>query len=131
MALHSFSGTAHQVEQLLKWEASLTILPRSKTTTTTTTTSSQPLLYFGFSHAVNCAMSTSEKSRRQGRAAIRAVPPDRLLAESDLHRDADVLGGTVAAVAYLAWALDNGESVEQVAERTARNGLRFLQCLLD
>jgi Tat protein secretion system quality control protein TatD with DNase activity len=85
-------------------------------------------LYFGFSHAINCAMSTSEKSRRRGRYAIRAVPSDRLLAESDLHRDADVLGGTVAAVAYMAWALD--ESVEVVAERTARNGLRFLQCLL-
>jgi hypothetical protein len=37
-------------------------------------------------------MSSSEKSRRQGHA-IRAVPPNRLLAESDLHRD-DVLVGT-------------------------------------
>jgi Tat protein secretion system quality control protein TatD with DNase activity len=132
MALHSFSGTAHQIEQLLKWEASLT-LSRSKQASPSTpsqpnASASPPLLYFGFSHAVNCAMSTSEKSRRQGRAAIRAVPSDRLLAESDLHRDADVLGGTVAAVAYLAWALD--ESVAVVAERTARNGLRFLQCLL-
>jgi Tat protein secretion system quality control protein TatD with DNase activity len=123
MALHSFSGTAHQVEQLLKWEASLSSLsPLRKQR-------QEPLLYFGFSHAVNCAMSTSVKSRRQGQAAVCAVPADRLLAESDLHRDADVLGGTVAAVAYLAWALD--ESVDAVAERTARNGLRFLRCLLD
>jgi Tat protein secretion system quality control protein TatD with DNase activity len=128
MALHSFSGTAHQVEQLLKWETSMT-LPNKKASSPSQPISSSPLLYFGFSHAINCAMSSSQKSRRQGRAAIRAVPPNRLLAESDLHRDADVLGGTVAAVAYLAWALD--ESVEAVAERTARNGLRFLQCLLD
>jgi Tat protein secretion system quality control protein TatD with DNase activity len=129
MALHSFSGTAHQIEQLLKWEASLSCLPSKKASSSSQPTSQPPLLYFGFSHAINCAMSSSEKSRRQGRATIRAVPPNRLLAESDLHRDTDVLGGTVAAVAYLAWALD--ESVEAVAERTARNGLRFLHCLLD
>jgi TatD DNase family protein len=118
MALHSFTGTAHHVQQLLKWEASLSLDPAQ----------SAPLLYFGFSHAVNYVMCTSIKSVRMGKAAVAAVPADRLLAESDVHDTADVLGGTVGAVAYLAWALD--ESVSVVAERTARNGLRFLSCLL-
>jgi Tat protein secretion system quality control protein TatD with DNase activity len=113
MALHSFSGTAHQVKQLLQWESSLKL--------------SSPLLYFGFSHAINYVMSTSEKARRQGCLAIRQVPPDRLLAESDVHSDADVAVGTAGAVAYLAWALD--EPLAAVADRTRLNGLRFLQKL--
>lgn len=111
IALHSYTGTAHQVQLLLRWEESLQ--------------RSQPLLYFGFSHTVNYAMCSSEKSRRQGRLAIRTVPRDRLLAESDVHDDNDVAGGTAGAVAYLAWALE--EPLPSVADLTRRNGLAFLQ----
>jgi Tat protein secretion system quality control protein TatD with DNase activity len=118
MALHSFTGTAHQVKMLLAWEATL-ILSKEETAT--------PLLYFGFSHVVNHAMCTSEKSRRQGREAIRMVPADRLLAESDLHVKSHILGGTVAAIAYLAWALD--KDVVSVAQQTRDNALRFFQRL--
>jgi len=116
MAMHSFTGTAHHVQQLLKWEESLTGNSKSS--------QQQPMLYFGFSHIVNYAMCSSEKARRQGRLAIRAVKRDRLLAESDVHSDADVARGTAGSVAYIAWAL--GESLESVAELTKRNGLRFL-----
>jgi TatD DNase family protein len=118
MALHSFTGTAHHVKLLLAWEATLNL-----------TKEQQPLLYFGFSHAINHTMCTSEKSRRQCREAIYMVPPDRLLAESDLHVTSHILGGTVAAIAYLAWALD--KDVTLVAQQTRDNGLRFLQRLHD
>jgi Tat protein secretion system quality control protein TatD with DNase activity len=114
IALHSFSGTAHQIQQLLKWEHSL-----SETKSTT--------LYFGFSYAVNYAMSTSDKSRRQGREAVKAVPFDRLLAESDLHCTEAAMGGTVATLAFLAWALD--EPIRVVAARVRENSLRFFQAL--
>jgi Tat protein secretion system quality control protein TatD with DNase activity len=116
MALHSFTGTAHHVKLLLAWEATLNL-----------TKEQQPLLYFGFSHAVNHVMCSSEKSRRQGREAICMVPPDRLLAESDLHVTSHILGGTVASIAYLAWALD--KDVTLVAQQTRDSGLRFLRTL--
>lgn len=111
IALHSFSGTAHQVQQLLKWEETLKLPER--------------LLYFGFSHCVNYAMCSSEKSRQQGRHAIRQVPRDRLLAESDVHCTDNVAVGTSGAVAFLAWALE--VPIEEVATLTTRNGLNFLK----
>lgn len=113
MALHSFSGTAHQIQQLLQWEQSL---QRDK-----------PLLYFGFSHVINYAMCTSEKAKRQTQLAIRQVPPDRLLSESDVHHDKDVAAGTAGAVALLAFVLD--KPLLEVAEQTRENGLRFLSTL--
>jgi TatD DNase family protein len=118
MALHSFTGTAHHVQQLLQWERGLKRLSSSN---------KEPLLYFGFSHAVNFAMCTSAKSRRQGRQAVRQVPRDRLLAESDVHSDGNVAAGTAGAVAYIAWALS--EPIQVVADLTRRNGLRFLRRL--
>lgn len=113
VALHSFSGTAHQVNQLIRWEESLQL--------------AEPLLYFGFSHSVNYAMCTSAKSRRQGRDAVRQVPRDRLLAESDVHAEKTVALGTAGAIAYMSWALD--EQIEDMADVTTRNGLCFLKRL--
>jgi Tat protein secretion system quality control protein TatD with DNase activity len=155
IALHSFTGTAHQVKQLLAWEASLPLQLRwiggdaanddgtdssrdraseehgdNKSTSSTssntikvdqsrnpqadppprpTSLSLPPLLYFGFSHAVNVAMCSSEKSQSQGRDAVRAIPQDRLLAESDVSHPHEVLGGTAGAIAYLEWALGNDD----------------------
>lgn len=113
IALHSFTGTAHQIEQLLQWEKSLN---RRK-----------PLLYFGFSHTINYVMCTSEKSRRQGVLAVQKVPRDRLLTESDVHCDENVALGTAGSIAYIAWAL--GMPIVDVADLTQRNGLEFLQSL--
>lgn len=113
MALHSFSGTAHQVQQLLQWERTL----QRET----------PLLYFGFSHIINVAMCTSERAQRQTRLAILQVPYDRLLAESDVHREEDVAAGTAGAVAFLAFVLER--PLLDVAEQTRENGLRFLSTL--
>ena len=124
IALHSFTGTAHHVDQLMKWERSLYSRRRSIEKDEAT---NEPLLYFGFSHMVNCAMCSSEKSRRQGREAIRQVPPERLLVESDVHNSHDSMGGTALACAYLARALD--EPVDVVAQRTTANALRFLQTI--
>ncbi|GAX27640.1 hypothetical protein FisN_13Hh269 [Fistulifera solaris] len=113
LALHSFTGTAHHIQQLLQWEQSLQ--------------RDEPLLYFGFSHVVNVAMCTSEKSQRQTRLAILEVPYDRLLAESDVACEVAVPAGTAGAVAYLAFVLQR--PLHEVAEQTCRNGLRFLSTL--
>eukprot|EP00978_Attheya_sp_CCMP212_P013435 scaffold33784_cov58-Attheya_sp.AAC.3 len=112
VAMHSFTGTAHHVKKLLEFET--TIQKQQKNVK----------FYFGFSHIVNVDMSSSEKSRRQGREAIQAVPRDRLLAESDVHSTGNVAAGTAGAVSYLAFALE--EPLQQVAERLASNGLAFL-----
>lgn len=110
IAMHSFSGTAHHVRQLLQFE-------HQNLTTTK--------IYFGFSHIINFEMNSSEKSRRQGIEAIQVVPFDRLLAESDVHSSRDVAVGTAGAVAYLAYAL--GKPTIEVATQTARNGIEFLR----
>ncbi|CAB9507003.1 TatD DNase domain containing [Seminavis robusta] len=142
MAMHSFTGTAHHVKALLQWEATLfgegpndSKKKKKKKTNNQQQKDEEnhainnqprpPLLYFGFSHIVNYDMCTSDKARRQGREAIRAVPLDRLLAESDVHHPQDVPAGTAGAIAYLASALEL--PIPQVAEITARNGLDFLQ----
>jgi Tat protein secretion system quality control protein TatD with DNase activity len=82
------------------------------------------LFFFGFSHAVNYAMCTSDKSRRKGRDAVKAVPIDRIVVESDVHHLQDVLGGTIGAILYVAWSKQ--VSAVEIAERSARNGLKFL-----
>lgn len=138
MAMHSFTGTAHHIKRLLQWEASLfgegpndkkKKKKHQSTTPVTPTPTRPPLLYFGFSHIVNYEMCTSDKARRQGREAARAVPLNRLLAESDVHHPDDVATGTAGAIAYLAWALE--EPITRIAEITAKNGLAFLQSHLD
>lgn len=107
IALHSFTGTAHHVKQLL-----------SKLEGRTT-------LYFGFSHIVNYAMCSSEKSRRLGKEAVCAVPFDRILVESDVHQSTGVTVGVVGAIAYVAWC--RKEPIETVARQTTENGLQFLK----
>ena len=109
IGMHSFTGSAHHVRQLLKFEQQNQ--PRTK-------------VYFGFSHIINFEMNSSEKSRRQGIDAINAVPYDRLLAESDVHSSRDVAVGTAGAIACLAHAL--GKPPIEVAAQTARNGIEFL-----
>jgi Tat protein secretion system quality control protein TatD with DNase activity len=83
-----------------------------------------PLVYFGFSHTINVLMCSSEKSKRQGQDAVRAVPTDRLLAESDVHAADDVAIGTAGAIANLAEALER--PLKEVASITTANGLAFL-----
>jgi TatD DNase family protein len=139
LALHSFSGTAHHVQQLLQWEASLSgqsptrkkkkkIFPEEEAVEdgTRLSATASPLLYFGISHAVNYGMS-SAKARRQARTAIQGIPPDRLLAESDVSGARGALGGTLLAVAYLAAVRQ--EPLAAVARQTTANALRFLQSL--
>jgi Tat protein secretion system quality control protein TatD with DNase activity len=110
--MHSFTGTAHHVKELLELENKIPL--------------EKPLFYFGFSHAVNYAMCTSDKSRRKGREAVRAVPTNRLMVESDVHSPQDLLGGTAGAIAYVAWA--RNKSIEDIAETTSRNALVFVHC---
>ena len=85
------------------------------------------MFYFGFSHSVNHLMYTSEKARRRGTEAVRSMPSDQLLVESDLHASIDVTLGTAGAVAYAAHV--RGERIEDVAKRCVVNGLRFLSSL--
>lgn len=110
IAMHSFTGTAHHVKELLTLEKQIS--------------PDKPLFYFGFSHAVNFAMCTSEKSRRKGKEAVSTVPTDRLLVESDVHATSDVLGGTAGAISYVSWATQIG--ITDIVELTTRNGLAFL-----
>ena len=70
-------------------------------------------------------MGASTKARRRSVAAVRAVPRDRLLVESDVHSTRETPAGTAGAVAYLAAAL--GEPLERIADETAHNGRAFLE----
>ena len=113
IGMHSFTGTAHHVNDILRFESEL--FPGRR------------LFYFGFSHIVNYEMSTSEKSRRQGREAVCSVPSDRLVVESDVRAAQDVAVGTAGSVAYIAESLE--KSILEVAQLTALNGLAFLNTL--
>ena len=128
VAMHSFTGTAHHVKELLDFEATLHKNHKIGSFKTKKKESDSiqhpPLFYFGFSHSVNVAMCSSLKSRTQGINAIRAVPLNRLLAESDVHCTDEVQSGTAGAIAYLAAA--TGTTVLDMAKLTMRNGMTFL-----
>jgi len=145
IGMHSFTGTAHHVGEILAFEKEI-LYPeeveaggkrhrRKKQQGANKEEIQQPtqecdkdiLFYFGFSHAVNHVMCTSEKARKKGSEAVRSIPSDRLLVESDVHNSADVIFGTAGAAAYAAQV--RGESLEQVARSTTKNGLRFLSSL--
>jgi len=151
IAMHSFTGTAHHVGEIMAFEKEL-LYPeevddggkrRRRKQTKQQLAVNNPisesgsqkskdgqkdiLFYFGFSHAVNHLMCTSEKARKKGMEAVRSIPPDRLLVESDVHASVDVILGTAGAVAYAAQV--RGETLEEVAERSTQNGLRFLSSL--
>eukprot|EP00934_Nitzschia_sp_Nitz4_P006291 Nitzschia sp. Nitz4//scaffold10_size219509//214941//216092//NITZ4_001468-RA/size219509-processed-gene-0.150-mRNA-1//-1//CDS//3329533040//6281//frame0 len=113
IAMHSFTGTAHQAKELLSLEQQLA--------------PSSPLFYFGFSHTVNWVMNSSTKSRRKGKEAVQTIPEDRLLVESDVHASRDLLGGTAGALAYIAWA--RGDTLVHTVHLTSRNGLKFISTL--
>ena len=156
IAMHSFTGTAHHVGEILAFEKEL-LHPEEVETggkgrrrkqkqqsdgegedCTSIQNEASPqkcqdehhkeiLFYFGFSHSVNHIMCTSEKARKKGSEAVRAIPPDRILVESDVHHPLDVTLGTAGAVAYAAQVRE--ESLEEVAKHTTENGLRFLSSL--
>ncbi|KAL3809128.1 hypothetical protein ACHAXA_005513 [Cyclostephanos tholiformis] len=153
IAMHSFTGTAHHVNEILAFERALLSQgeetgnsggKRPRFTTNRQRNEcpidhSEPLpcedyakaqdilFYFGFSHSVNHLMCTSEKARRRAAEAVRSVPSERLLVESDVHASIDVTLGTAGAVAYAAYV--RGERIEDLAERSVDNGLRFLSTL--
>ena len=149
IAMHSFTGTAHHVGEILDFEKEV-LYPeevqaagrkrrqKKKQSEKTTGEASRGsnkdgsprdmLFYFGFSHVVNHLMCTSEKARKKGFEAVRSIPTDRLLVESDVHASVDVTLGTAGAVAYAAH-VRGGESLEHVSDNTTRNGLRFLSSL--
>ena len=123
VAMHSFTGTAHHVKELLAFEASLMSI-EDKPGAASSQDITAPIFYFGFSHAVNVEMCSSAKSRTQNIEAIQAVPMNRLLAESDVHCTADVETGTSAALAYL--SLATGADILDMADTTTKNALDFL-----
>ena len=144
IGMHSFTGTAHHVKELLELEHEIDFpndnsrttrkkkkAPKNNKNTEKDNAESPlspppppPLFYFGFSHTVNYAMCTSEKSRKKGKEAVQAVPINRLLVESDVHSDADVAGGTIGAIAYVAWA--RSMKAKEVVSATTKNGSMFL-----
>ena len=108
VALHSFSGSAAQVHQLLKVGG----LSRR--------------LFFGFSHTVNVAMGGSPGSAGYEALleAVRAVPEEQLLVESDSDDELTATHATLLAVQLVAEA--RGWTPERAAAITARNARRFL-----
>mmetsp|Transcript_1947 Transcript_1947/g.2710 ORF Transcript_1947/g.2710 Transcript_1947/m.2710 type:complete len:145 (+) Transcript_1947:1-435(+) len=142
--MHSFTGTAHHVRQILDFERSILypelVEARGKrqrgekkqqryqdAEEKDDKGDTEILFYFGFSHSVNYIMCTSEKAKRRGIEAVQAIPSDRLLVESDVHATEDVILGTAGAAAYAAHA--RVESLQDVAETSTRNGLRFISSL--
>ena len=143
IGMHSFTGTAHHVGEILAFEKEI-LYPeevqasgkrrrrkqkkqQEEIQQPTQDSEKDILFYFGFSHAVNHVMCTSEKARKKGSEAVRSIPSNRLLVESDVHNSADVILGTAGAAAYAAKV--RGETLEQVARSTTNNGLRFLSSL--
>ena len=125
VGMHSFTGTAHHVKDILKFEESLfTGKFEEPGSSEDRNKKRPPIFYFGFSHSVNVLMCSSDKSQRQGKEAIQAVPLDRLLAESDVHSSNDTAAGTAGSVSYLSFAL--GKPLLETAEITANNGMKFL-----
>ncbi len=148
IAMHSFTGTVHHVREILAFEQQLRApwkevgaggekykrkqkqqpveraIIAEPGKLLSDDNSKGPLFFFGFSHSVNHLMCTSEKARKKGEEALRFVPSDRLLVESDVHASDDVVLGTAGSVAYVAHA--RGERIEDAAEICARNGLQFL-----
>ena len=59
--------------------------------------------------------------------AVRYVPDDRILSESDVPRVEDVKMGTAGSIAYISTV--RGISISQTARLTAENGLRFLKSI--
>ncbi|KAL3774007.1 hypothetical protein ACHAW5_004857 [Stephanodiscus triporus] len=149
IAMHSFTGTAHHVDEIMAFERALLrpeeladaggkrrrqiqIQQRHESLIENSDTlrknaEKDVMFYFGFSHSVNHLMCTSEKARKRGMDAVRSVPKDRLLVESDVHASVDVTLGTAGACAYAAHV--RGVSIEDVAKLSVKNGLRFLSSL--
>lgn len=105
VALHSFSGTAHHVGELLAVVGDA--FP----------------LYFGFSHTINVVMNGSRAAAAL-HAAIAAVPDDRVLVESDVDDPAAAREATCRAVALVAKA--KGWTLRETAARTATNARAWL-----
>ena len=146
IAMHSFTGTSHHVNEILLFEEEV-MNPDLDSGNKRTLKQKRPkvnvdfdseetnrfksgqncLFYFGFSHAVNHVMCTSEKAKRKGIEAVQSIPDNRVLAESDVHATVDVSLGTAGAVAYIASA--RGADLNDVARQTTQNGLNFFRSL--
>ncbi|KAJ1460337.1 TatD family [Pelagophyceae sp. CCMP2097] len=108
VALHSFSGSAADVRALLEDPAITTACD----------------VYFGFSHTVNVLMA----GKRDFAAlldAVRAVPEDRLLVESDVSEASTAHAATLRAVLLVAHARKWPAAL--AAEKTAANARSWLR----
>lgn len=111
VALHSFSGTADLVRELLRDYTPLGVD-----------------LYFGFSHTVNVEMNRHNNTQKRRDAlfdAISAVPDDRVLVESDVDDLPSAHRATDRAIALIAAV--KGWSLADCANRTSRNALDWLK----
>lgn len=105
VALHSFSGTAYHVNELLNVVGDA--FP----------------LFFGFSHTINVAMNGS-RGLPALHAAIAAVPDDRLLVESDVEDAATARAATCRALRLICDA--KGWGLADAAAKTADNARAWL-----
>lgn len=154
IALHSFTGSAQHVKELLSFEQSLSTPSMKsrkkknsyearnfngtkdgsntaflrKVPNETADSSSSALIYFGFSHSINVLMCSSEKSKRQLYEAIQSIPLNRILVESDVHASLDVVIGTVGAIDLVAEALQM--PLLEVARLTTKNAMDFIACIV-
>ena len=123
IAFHSFTGVSDHVKRILELEEALYDHIKARPE------ERPPICYFGFSHLVNFIMCSrsSEKSARKVRDAIRSVPLDRILAESDVPTSEDMRLGTAGSIAFIASVREM--SLDCVAKLTAVNGLTFFRSL--
>ena len=105
--LHSYSGSAEQVQQLVSIGRGTEVAEEAV----------GRRLYFSFSAAL--AQRTLNKSKTR----MRAVPDDRILIETDLESMDEMNGALADVVGIIADA--KGWSIDETVEQTWANFLRF------
>jgi Tat protein secretion system quality control protein TatD with DNase activity len=102
ICMHSYSGTVETLKQFLS-----PTVPAG--------------IYFSFSIVVNFSNETSNKAVD----AIKAVPDDRLLIESDLHRAGEVMDDLLVQIIRKVCEI-RGWDVEEGAKKLKENWMRFV-----
>lgn len=131
IAFHSFSGTACQVTDILQLQGNRVSKKGSRKAPTVAAheSASMTKFFFGFSYTINVLMN-GNKGVEKLHEAIRRVPDDQLLLESDESGSfSSCLEATRRAAVLVARAKE--WTLAKTAKQTSENGSRFLQIIED